>query len=280
MQKVSCDAPRQGDENKQREVVEYLQSQLRLGVIKKLYVREKNQGLAMAVLDGVSWFFEYEDFGLILEDDIVITDGALQIVELGGQLLQKDKTLNCLAIRNTVPSKFLPAEDYIYRKSSLISSHGWATTSSKWNQFRKQSLRSFELPTRNDLPKYLGLLPRLAFIEDVKKHMKYLDEERNSWDIFLQTHSFRMQGVNLNSNVNYVKYIGYGEGSSHHILPPRRKDIREMGELRNDLKIGYGDSISTSADKYRFKVEMRHTWLRFLVRKLGINQVFCNPYNW
>lgn len=277
---VSCDAPRQGDETKQREVLEFLEFQLRLGVIKKLHVREKNRGLAMAVLDGVSWFFEHEDFGLILEDDIVIIDGALQLVEIGGQLLQKDKTLNCLAIRNTVPVKFLSAETHIFRKSSLISSHGWATTSLKWNKFRKQALKNFELPTRHDLPKYLGLFPRLAFIEAMKNNMKKLDEETNSWDLYLQTYLFQMQGMNLNSNVNYVRYVGYGEGSSHHILPPRRKDIREIGDLRSGLKIGYADSISTSADKYRFKVEMRHTWLRFMVRKLGVNQVFSNRYNW
>lgn len=99
----------------------------------KLFLRHRhsNAGLAVAVIEGISWFFENEEFGVILEDDLVISSDFFSFVTQALHLF-KDQNRVALVSGNNFqmqkPSREVSAAHY-----PLI--WGWATRRTIWNDF-------------------------------------------------------------------------------------------------------------------------------------------------
>src|SRR6187402_1400550 len=68
---VACDGARdnKNEEHKVREVREWIMANITWPCQVKTIFREKNLGCKLAVSSAISWFFEHEEQGIILEDD-------------------------------------------------------------------------------------------------------------------------------------------------------------------------------------------------------------------
>jgi len=108
-----------------------------------LHIRrsETNQGCKYGVFNAVSWFFDNEEMGIILEDDILPYPQFYQYCE---ELLKKykdDKRIGCISgwsyFYNNPPKEY----NYTYYFSHIQSSWGWAT----W----KDRLDVFDLEMKN-----------------------------------------------------------------------------------------------------------------------------------
>jgi len=102
---------------------------------------EENLGLRRAVLEGVSWFFEHEEFGVILEDDLEIHPRFQEYFALA---LENDQVYeNCMSVSG---NQFLDFQNSSVVRYPLI--WGWGTWNTSWQIIRAEieDISNLQLP--------------------------------------------------------------------------------------------------------------------------------------
>jgi hypothetical protein len=277
---VSCDGPKEADKVANSKVVNFLKDQLRLHKISYLNIRTKNEGISRGIEDGIDWFFSNVDFGIVIEDDVVLKNNSETFINIGVSLLQLDETVKLINLRNTVPEYTLTNVNSFFRKSKLLSSHGWLSSSKNWHEFRLYENKISLKEVRNAVPAYLGHFEKKAFMEVVRQNQINRFSSDYNWDVSWQAYLFATDSYTLNSNRNLVDYIGHRADSTHHVMKPRRKDRVYQIEDLSRFSLDSPTILEIDAERFRFKMEMRHTFPRYLVRKSRLNRLVSNFLNW
>lgn len=99
----------------------------------KIRKSDFNQGCKYGVYNGISWFFENEEYGIIIEDDIL---PFTQFFPYCKELLEKykdDKRVACISGWSYFYNKREPVNyPYSYYFSHIQTSWGWATWRDRW----------------------------------------------------------------------------------------------------------------------------------------------------
>jgi len=97
----------------------------------KKKIRDKNVGLKMNINDGLNWFFQNEEMGIILEDDCDTNKSFYKFCE---ELLIKYKFDNKIKVisGNYYFGSIHQADSYYF--SRCPGTHGWATWRRVWNE--------------------------------------------------------------------------------------------------------------------------------------------------
>lgn len=93
--------------------------------------RHSNGGLAVAVIEGISWFFQSEEFGVILEDDLEVSPSFFTFVRSAFEEYQGNQNIAIISGNNYFAH---------HSNASVNATHypliwGWATWSKQWNEF-------------------------------------------------------------------------------------------------------------------------------------------------
>jgi len=93
--------------------------------------RHSNAGLAVGVVEGITWFFQHEEFGVILEDDLVISPSFFDFVAEARSKFEKATDVAVISGNN-----YFALES----NRSISASHypliwGWATWRDVWSEF-------------------------------------------------------------------------------------------------------------------------------------------------
>lgn len=164
-----------------------------------------NCGLALSVIQGVDWFFENEDFGVVLEDDLCVNEDFFKFCDSNLQAL--NSTNDHWLISGNQPSN--PPE---YVKTAFLSRYpliwGWATTSRKWKIIRQEILfgRSFRLSQLLHPNKFGYFLSGL-----IRSRRGYVD----SWAIPLASRMYMLKASAILPPVNLVTNRGIDSSSTH-----------------------------------------------------------------
>ncbi len=276
---VSCDGPKDADIVANSKVVNYLKDLLRLQRISYLNIRTQNEGYSRGIEDGVDWFFSNVDFGIVIEDDVVLRNNSEQFINIGLSLLKSDETVKLINLRNTVPESTLNNINSFFRKSKLMSSHGWLSSAKNWHEFRLNENKIPLKEIRNSVPEYLGLFGKKAFMEVVRQNETNKLSSEYNWDVSWQAYLFATNSYTLNSNQNLVDYLGYRADSTHHVKQPRKKDRVQQIENFARFSLNSPPILEIGAEKFKFKIEMRHTFPRYLIRKSRLNKFVSNFWN-
>jgi hypothetical protein len=116
----------------------------------RLRQRHSNAGLAVAVIEGISWFFDNEEYGAILEDDLEVSTDFFRFAVQALDAFKDNQTIALVSGNNfhlDSPPSQVSATHY-----PLI--WGWATRRAVWNDFLL-SLRSpliFKIDWKLPLP--------------------------------------------------------------------------------------------------------------------------------
>jgi hypothetical protein len=132
---ISADGPRsskEGEAEKVRTVRNYVLSNIDWDCEVKTLFREKNLGCKIGVSEGISWFFENEEEGIILEDDVLPIPSFFPYCE---ELLEHYRHSENIALI----SGLNPISDYIQNNDSYFLSYykfiwGWASWRRVWQQ--------------------------------------------------------------------------------------------------------------------------------------------------
>jgi hypothetical protein len=168
-----------------------------------LLLREKNLGLAVAVLSALEWFFSKENVGYVFEDDLDISDEFFKFCNTGeSALFQNERALLISG------NQFLETPD---RNIASVCSYpliwGWYSTSYKWRVIKELTLEPSKKAKVRLSPKVVGFWNMGAW----KARSRQID----SWAVpFAQ--NFHMQGyLSILPPRNLVSNIGMDEFAAH-----------------------------------------------------------------
>jgi len=128
---IAQDGPREhveGDKEKVLAVREYILSNIDWDCEVKTLFREKNLGLNNALIGAIDWFFENEEQGIFIEEDIYMSLSGFYFLEKMLNKLKYDKDIWFVLAYNTID---IP---YDYVKTDSFCAWGWAGWKDKWKK--------------------------------------------------------------------------------------------------------------------------------------------------
>jgi hypothetical protein len=175
--------------------------------------RDTNLGCGKAVSQGITWFFEHEEQGIILEDDCLPDLSFFRFVD---EVLERYRTDSRVAIVSGDNHQTKPVRDTSsYHFSILAHIWGWGSWRRAWQKY-DHAMSTW--PTIRDN----GMLRDILSVGDSRavRHWAGLLErtylgEIDTWDYNWQFACWREGMVNILPCVNLVQNIGYGEDATH-----------------------------------------------------------------
>lgn len=111
----------------------------------------QNGGLGLGVLKGITWFFEHETKGIILEEDVIIAPNSLFLAGLMLQEFAHDPEVGSVTLFNAVPQRVQSQPECLLRFSKIPSSQYWGTWKDRWLQTIELSSITLQTNSRAEL---------------------------------------------------------------------------------------------------------------------------------
>ena len=226
----------------------------------KTLFRDKNLGCANAVSDAISWFFSQEEYGIICEDDIILSPDFFKLCEdLLPRYAKEEKVMQIVAMNHSRRTDISNSYVYSYREDCW----GWASWARAW---KRMDMTMSAAPNLT----YRFLIRKLGWFEGVM--MKYYftsayrliqENSFSSWATRWMLSVLVNDGLVIKPGINLAINIGM-DGGAHY-----DKDDKNPYA---DLKIGnmewplvYNDSLKVEKKQARY--DARDFWN---VRMIGL----------
>lgn len=237
---IAGDGPKHAEEEKLvNSVRNYILENIDWNCEVRTLFREKNLGSAHAVSQAISWFFENEKQGIILEDDVVPTLSFFWFCQELLEKYEKEKKIWEIGGVNFLNGlKERQNEDYYF--SALGSIWGWATWKDRWEKFdlKLEKIENAEFLKKYWKGKALRYWEKVFWT--VKKDYKLID----AWDYQWKFTIWKNEGLCILPKTDMVENIGFGELKSHTIHKfvfhvRELKLEKHPKEIRRDLLADY-----------------------------------------
>jgi hypothetical protein len=178
----------------------------------KTLFREENLGCKYAVSGGITWFFEQEEQGIILEDDCLPSQSFFWFCESLLNRYQNDKRIWHISGASTLVEKDLVNnESYYFSKYNHI--WGWASWADRWKEY---DVDISMLPNFQS-HKYIKNINFNYYLRDfwltnfsgVKKGMV------DTWDYQWYFTTWVNGGLSIIPTRNMISNIGFGADATH-----------------------------------------------------------------
>lgn len=173
--------------------------------------RKQNLGCANAVYGAVTWFFENEEYGVIIEDDVVIHPDFYCLCERLLPHYQNEEKIMLITANNATPNLRHP-DKLVFTNRAWI--WGWASWRRAWTRM-DMSMSRWKQYNPLHLIERFGLFQGLFFWyywSLAYKNITTLKSWATRWDFALTAYN----GVCLSSNANLSKNIGISNAGGTH----------------------------------------------------------------
>lgn len=247
----ALDGPRQGrdDDISKIEKNKSLVSILNKEMIVKTRFRYSNLGLKKAMEDAIDWFFENEEMGIILEDDVLPDPSFFAVAK---ELLLKYKDTEHIhhigGHNNLWEGKIGDGDYYLSRFNHCW---GWASWRRAWKHYIKENIYLDEFFAEILHPPFINDQDEFNYFKDIYNQIK--SGKLSSW-AFIWTLSMWAAGAYaIITNVNMIRNIGIGTESTHThgITPFARQPVYAISGLVHPTSLKYTDE-NKIADKFVF----------------------------
>jgi hypothetical protein len=247
---VAVDGPRENkaaDAEKVQAVRDYIMANIDWACDVKTLFRDQNLGLKRAVSEAISWFFNHETQGIVLEDDCLPHPDFFPFCQELLELYKDDDRISVITGNNFQNGIKRGKASYYFSKYNHC--WGWASWRRAWNiydgdlsfwpSWQKSTEWKRKLPDRVERQYWAQVFDRV--------HRK----EINSWAYPWTASVWYLGGLTATPNVNLVSNIGFGKEGTHTIddsNPSSYLATHSISELTHPQVI-YHD---TDADRYVF----------------------------
>jgi hypothetical protein len=175
--------------------------------------RDENLGCGNSVAGAVSWFFEHEAEGIILEDDCFPSPGFFRFCS---ELLQRYR--NDTRIMQIGGNNFLDEEyrddEYSYMFSERNYVWGWATWKRAWDLFDFQTKYYDEVLKKGYLNDCFSSVYQRDYLNYVFDET-FVRRKKNVWSYQFDFARIINSGLTIVPNRNLVINLGFGEDATH-----------------------------------------------------------------
>lgn len=215
---VAADGPRDGrnGEAAQCEETRRVATQVDWPCEVRTLFRPHNLGCRAAVSSAITWFFEHEEQGVILEDDCLPEPAFFAYCDELLDRYRDDERVTSVSGDNFLPATVRDALGESYYFSVFNHIWGWATWRRAWKGYdvnmRDWSQESGKALLKQVFPRnaplrriWLGTLNRVA------------SGEIGTWDYQWVYHCWKRGGLTCLPAVNLVSNIGFDERATHTV---------------------------------------------------------------
>lgn len=176
----------------------------------KTLFRDKNLGCANAVYDAISWFFEHEEWGVIIEDDIVVSQDFFKLCEDLLPRYKNESRIMEISAQNRSNREDID-NSYIY--SQCYHCWGWATWADSW---KKMDMKMKSVPQTS----IFSLIKKLGWFRGSMMYYYFWQAYRtldtfNSWATRWYLSILNHDGLVLCPGANLAINIGM-DGGAHY----------------------------------------------------------------
>jgi hypothetical protein len=216
---VSLDGPRVGrqDDEQARHVLLQEVGQIRLVADVCLRSLDENLGAGGHVSSAITWFFEHEEFGVILEDDCLPSPSFFDFVRRVHD--ERPEGVTHIAGFTPAPAHLLPGTTM--HRSVFPMTWGWATWREYWANYDISLGRDWRsrLP-RSQLRRIGHGMPWFGTFWS-RRFDELRNGSRDVWDYQWVYWNWVHGGITVTPNVNLVHNIGFGAASTHSYFARR-----------------------------------------------------------
>ena len=258
---IACDGPRLGYEDekekvdKVREIVNKVDWPCEL----KTLFQNNNLGCKKGCITAISWFFENEEKGIILEDDCLPHLDFFNFCEILLDRYFNDERVSFITGDNFQDGNLRGDASYYFSK--YINLWGWATWRRSWIKYDVGNMKFWpEWSNSKDFSDKM--------IDNIEKkywknifNLMYL-EKIDTWCYPLSASVWYNGGLTATPNVNLVSNIGFGDGATHTTFENNKysnMSVHSIGNLKHPIKI----EQNLEADKWTFNNHYGGKNLRF-----------------
>ncbi|TGL37124.1 hypothetical protein [Leptospira perdikensis] len=172
---------------------------------------DQNQGCRLGVSSAISWFFENEEMGVILEDDCFPDLSFFSFCEELLLRYKDDPKVGMISGVNFFYNQITLKESYFYSKYFHI--WGWATWRRAWSGYKSDQLKISEIDS---------VLKKYFSGTRARKTWKFWIEESSigkvdTWDHQWSYHNWKEGRISIMPSKNLVQNLGFREDGTHTI---------------------------------------------------------------
>ncbi len=229
---------------------------------------ERNLGLGNGVASAVTWFFQHETSGMIIEDDVAIESSSLP---LAGQMLEygrERKEIGSISLFNAVPERYISESGATFRSSIYVSSLYWGTWADRWSEL-DWSFDDWEASLSRERLKDLG---GSAFERYWTGFFNRLSTTpKDTWDYAWLARNWSLNRRTLFTNRNFMLHLGFdSEGTHSHEAPRWFPNTRAewMGEFRPPQSLSPDQLADSWSSRNQVGVGARKALKRLVAERL------------
>lgn len=211
---LECDGPRFGKAGEKEAVIQTRKTMLdAVDWPCKVFTlfRDENLGCANAVNGAISWLFEHEEYGVILEDDVIVSQDFFKLCEaLLPYYSNNGKVMQIAALNPVTDCKVTNS----YSFNSVTRIWGWATWKRAWSCMdmeMKQWPKFNKWRLIKDFGLFQGMMRWFYYWGRTYKHL----DRSTSWATRWFFSCYINGGLSICANVNLAKNIGMTDGTHY-----------------------------------------------------------------
>ena len=240
---------REGEAEKCREVREIATAVDWDCEVKTLF-RDKNLGCGKAVSEGITWFFENEPEGIILEDDCL---PDLTFFEYCDCLLKYYRNSALVyQICGYNPLRRWERGGYSHHFSSLGSIWGWASWKRAWDSYDFSLKDWHNVRAEGYVNDLFPLFREHAF---VTRNLDAIDSRNlDTWDYQWAFAKFRNRALCVLPSVNLIQNIGFDERATHTKGFRKEDSVESISVIRCPIEFIEDNRLTKAlSEKYKKK---------------------------
>ncbi|RAJ77452.1 hypothetical protein CLV59_107219 [Chitinophaga dinghuensis] len=177
----------------------------------KTLFRKSNLGCKQAVSGAITWFFEQEEEGIIIEDDCLPADSFFRFCDYMLAHYRHDSRVRLITGANLQDGRKWGEATYFFSQYSHI--WGWASWRRVWDRYDAELSAYTEADVSLHLPK---IFSDPFLIQDWLRIFRELNQGKiDTWDYQLSFITFFENGLCVTPNVNLISNLGFREDATH-----------------------------------------------------------------
>lgn len=172
------------------------------------HFRDSNLGCKMAVSDGINWFFENEEMGIILEDDCIPSMDFFRFCEFALERFKDEQK-----IFHIDGSNFgTPTNKSLMHFSNYALIWGWASWRRAWKYY---DIEMKDYPEKKNLNFLKDIFNTQEINYWIPKLDSVYDNKVDTWDYQWFYSIWKNKALTVRPDRNLIKNIGFDSDATH-----------------------------------------------------------------
>ena len=171
-----------------------------------------NKGCKNAVSDGIDWFFNYENEGIILEDDCLPSEAFYYFCSSLLEKYRNNEKIWAICGNGYQESNMDNENSYFY--SRYVDIWGWATWKRCWQKYDRDMKTWQDKKSAQKLKNIFEKNREFKYWKKIFDNL-FFNNQPDTWDYQWQYTLFINSGMACMPFMNLVENIGFGEGATH-----------------------------------------------------------------